>query len=109
MFGTCQICGTPIGYGTRCSRHPLKRTPQQARGYRGLAGYREFRDAILARDAGICGAPGCGRPGANELGHRTPYAQMDPAIRDDPSRWDPADFVAIHSDCNKRLGATPIP
>lgn len=98
----CTVCGAP-GIGGRCAAHPRVR---QQRGYRGLASYRTFKDAILERDGGICAI--CGRAGANDLGHRTPYRDMDPAMRDDPTQWDPADFAAVHTDCNQRLGANPM-
>lgn len=101
---SCTVCGA-AGVNGRCIAHPRASTPNQQRGYRGLAAYRAFRDRILERDAGMCGE--CGRPGANELGHRIPYSQQDPATRDDPSTWSESDFYAIHADCNKRLGANP--
>lgn len=106
-FSTCQVCGTPIRSGTRCYRHPLRKTASQARGYRGLASYRRFRARIIERDAGVCAI--CHRPGATELGHRTPYADLDPQTRDDPDQWRDEDFAAVHDTCNKRLGANPIP
>jgi 5-methylcytosine-specific restriction endonuclease McrA len=104
----CTICGGPAVAGTsRCGLHPRAATPSQRRAYRGLAAYRAFRARIIDRDAGLCAV--CGQPGADELGHRTPYVEADPATRDDPTKWDEADFAAVHDDCNKRLGARPMP
>ena len=103
----CGVCGGPALPGkTRCGLHPRAATANQKRGYRGLAAYRRFKARIIDRDCGLCGV--CGKPGADELGHRVAYSRLDPMTRDDPTTWRDDDFVAVHADCNKRQGTAPL-
>jgi 5-methylcytosine-specific restriction endonuclease McrA len=107
----CTVCGgTALPGSSRCGLHPRAATPAQKRGYRGLAAYRAIRARVLAGDP-VCTDPtgiGCRAP-ADELGHVTPYVEQDPATRDDPTTWRDEDFRPVCADCNKRLGARPMP
>jgi ribosomal protein L32 len=108
---SCPTCGAARTAGAAC---PVcgsgRRSP--ARGYRGLAGYREMRARVLAL-SDVCHL--CGDPGADEIDHVIPYAAQDPATRDDPSTWRVEDFRPVHGRltapqyrCNQRRGARPI-
>lgn len=101
---SCPRCGGP-----RPARGPCgfcgQGTRAPARGYRGLAGYRAMRERVLA-DSTRCHL--CGDLGADEIDHVVPYADQDPATRDDPSTWRPEDFRPAHRRCNAARGRRPV-
>lgn len=101
----CTRCGAgrpPRGACPSCGQG--KRT--DARAYRGLAGYREMRERVLSQ-SDLCHI--CLTHGADEIDHVVPYADQDPATRDDPSTWTVDDFRPAHRRCNARRGRAPIP
>lgn len=91
----CQVCATPIQFGSRCQLHPTKRSKQSRGG--STRSWRELRLRILRRDGYLCRY--CGAE-ANTVDHVRPVSKGG---TDSPSN-----LVAACGRCNYSRQAEPV-